>query len=94
MRARRKRAQLGEISYFREIQRDLPDTLKMRIMSCEHRGEPIAGLAVPPVGGTALKSTRGNRRPRSRPSGLVPAALANARMAEGPRFSLVRSLHD
>jgi lipid II:glycine glycyltransferase (peptidoglycan interpeptide bridge formation enzyme) len=42
------------ISRFTEIQRELPETLKMRIMLCEFQGEPIAGLVVPSFGKTAL----------------------------------------
>ena len=41
------------ISYFKEMQRTLPEALKLRVMICEHQGEPIAGLVVPYLGSTA-----------------------------------------
>jgi lipid II:glycine glycyltransferase (peptidoglycan interpeptide bridge formation enzyme) len=41
-------------SRYAEIQRDLPEALKMKVMLCELRGEPIAGIAVPCFGTTAL----------------------------------------
>lgn len=42
-----------DISYFQQIQRDLPDDFKMTVILCEYDGELIAGLAVPVLGTTA-----------------------------------------
>jgi peptidoglycan pentaglycine glycine transferase (the first glycine) len=46
---------IGQVSVdlYKAIQKDLPDGLKMRIMICEHQGEPVAGIVVPFFGNTA-----------------------------------------
>jgi peptidoglycan pentaglycine glycine transferase (the first glycine) len=41
------------IDLYKAIQRDLPDGLKMRVMICEHQGEPVAGIVVPSLGNMA-----------------------------------------
>ncbi len=41
------------IDQYRRMQADLPDSLKMRIMICEYRGEPVAGVVVPWLGSSA-----------------------------------------
>jgi lipid II:glycine glycyltransferase (peptidoglycan interpeptide bridge formation enzyme) len=41
------------VAHFQEMQKTLPATFKIRVMICEHQGEPIAGLAVPYLGNTA-----------------------------------------
>jgi hypothetical protein len=54
MERRRGVHQLRDVLYFRRVQRDLPDALKMRIMIAKHRCEPVAGLVVSPLGPKAL----------------------------------------
>jgi lipid II:glycine glycyltransferase (peptidoglycan interpeptide bridge formation enzyme) len=54
MQARKKRPEIFDIDYYADIQRDLPPALKMRVMLCEHQGEPIAGIAFALSGDTAL----------------------------------------
>ena len=39
---------------FREIQEDLPDSLKMTIMVCEHQGDPVASAVVSTIGDTGI----------------------------------------
>jgi lipid II:glycine glycyltransferase (peptidoglycan interpeptide bridge formation enzyme) len=51
---RKRRVPEVSMSRFAEIQRNLPPALKMRVMLCELQGQPIAGLAVPCFGHTAL----------------------------------------
>jgi lipid II:glycine glycyltransferase (peptidoglycan interpeptide bridge formation enzyme) len=54
-----------DIKEFRMIQRNLPDNLKMKIMVCEHGGEPVAALMTSLIGTTkgigllGATSTRG-----------------------------------
>jgi lipid II:glycine glycyltransferase (peptidoglycan interpeptide bridge formation enzyme) len=50
---RKKVTGVVSIANFREMQKSLPEPLKIRVMICEHQGEPIAGLAVPHLGNTA-----------------------------------------
>jgi lipid II:glycine glycyltransferase (peptidoglycan interpeptide bridge formation enzyme) len=42
-----------DIRHFVEMQKTLPEALKIRVLICEHQGVPIAGLAVPHLGNTA-----------------------------------------
>jgi lipid II:glycine glycyltransferase (peptidoglycan interpeptide bridge formation enzyme) len=51
------------IAHFKQIQRTLPEALKMTVMICEHEGEPVAGLVVPSLGSTAqnLLAATGSR---------------------------------
>jgi lipid II:glycine glycyltransferase (peptidoglycan interpeptide bridge formation enzyme) len=42
------------IDLYKKIQRDLPESFKMRIMICQHGDEPVAGLVVPCIGNTAV----------------------------------------
>lgn len=42
------------LEYYHRMQTRLPDNFKLMIMICEHRGEPVAGLAVPHLGNTAV----------------------------------------
>ena len=51
---RKRKLAAVSMGQFKEIQRDLPAALKMRVMLCEFRGEPIAGVAVPCFGKTAV----------------------------------------
>jgi lipid II:glycine glycyltransferase (peptidoglycan interpeptide bridge formation enzyme) len=41
------------IDLYKGIQRNLPDGLKMRVMICEHQGEPVAGIVVTFLGNMA-----------------------------------------
>jgi hypothetical protein len=43
------------VDQFRDIQKDLPDPLKMRIMLCEFEGEPIAALVSSNLGDTGIE---------------------------------------
>jgi len=54
MRRRKDSHQIRDVAYFRDIQRALPDPLKMRILICKHLGEPVAGLVVSQMGSSAL----------------------------------------
>jgi lipid II:glycine glycyltransferase (peptidoglycan interpeptide bridge formation enzyme) len=54
MQARKKRLEIYDIDDYAGIQRDLPSALKMRVMLCQHQGEPIAGIALSLFGNTAL----------------------------------------
>lgn len=54
MERRKDSPQMRHVAYFREVQRDLPDPFKMRILICKHLGDPVAGLVVSPMGSTAL----------------------------------------
>jgi len=54
MRRRKDSPQIPDIAYFRDVQRDLPDPLKMRILICKHLGDPVAGLVVSLMGSSAL----------------------------------------
>jgi lipid II:glycine glycyltransferase (peptidoglycan interpeptide bridge formation enzyme) len=52
---RRKHSpQIPDVTYFRDVQRGLPDPLKMRILICKHSGDPVAGLVVSLMGFRAL----------------------------------------
>ena len=61
------------IRHYEQIQRRLPDTMKMRVLICEHQGEPVAGLVVPPLGKTVpnLLAATGNRGLELRASYLL-----------------------
>src|SRR6266568_8214664 len=61
------------IAYFQEMQKALPEALKIRVMICEHQGEPVAGLAVPYLGNTAqnLLSATGHKGSNLRGSYLL-----------------------
>lgn len=50
---RKSIAGVVSINQYRRMQRELPDSLKMRIMICEYEGEPVAGLIVPWIGNSA-----------------------------------------
>jgi lipid II:glycine glycyltransferase (peptidoglycan interpeptide bridge formation enzyme) len=54
MRRRKDSPQIPNVAYFRDVQRDLPDPLKMSILICKHLGDPVAGLVVSPMGFRAL----------------------------------------
>lgn len=54
MQARKRRSEIADIDYFRDIQKNLPDAFKLQIMICQHEGEPIAGIAVSRMGNTAV----------------------------------------
>lgn len=38
------------IRHYQQVQRRLPDSLKMRVLICEHQGNPVAGVVVPTLG--------------------------------------------
>ncbi len=42
-----------DIAHYQEMQKILPETLKMRVMLCEYNGEYVAGIVVPYLGNTA-----------------------------------------
>lgn len=73
MQRRKRIVGVVDINYFQQIQRDLPQDLKMRVVLCEHRGEPVAGLAVPLLGNRAqnLLAATGNKGLDLRASYLV-----------------------
>jgi len=54
MQRRKDSPRIPDVAYFRDVQRDLPDPLKMRILICKHLGDPVAGLVVSPMGSSAL----------------------------------------
>ncbi len=54
MLRRKHRVSSVGIDRFLQIQRDLPETQKLRVMICECAGEPVAGLAAACFGNTAL----------------------------------------
>ena len=62
-----------DIHHFQQIQRQLPEALKMRVLICEHRGEPVAGLVVPLLGKTVpnLLAATGNKGLELRASYLL-----------------------
>lgn len=62
-----------DIHHFQQIQRQLPEGLKMRVLICEHRGEPVAGLVVPVLGKTVpnLLAATGNKGLELRASYLL-----------------------
>ena len=41
------------LAQLKKIQKNLPESQKMRVMLCEHQGEPVSGVAVPCLGNTA-----------------------------------------
>jgi lipid II:glycine glycyltransferase (peptidoglycan interpeptide bridge formation enzyme) len=51
---RKRRVSSVSIDRFIEIQKDLPEALKLQVMLCEYRGEAVAGLAAACFGNTAL----------------------------------------
>ncbi len=61
------------IRHYQQLQRQLPDALKMRVLICEHQGEPVAGLVVPLLGKTApnLLAATGNKGLELRASYLL-----------------------
>lgn len=61
------------IAHFKEMQRTLPDALKIRVMICDYEGEPVAGIAVPYLGNTAqnLLAATGDKGLRLRGSYLL-----------------------
>jgi hypothetical protein len=63
MHARKKFAEFVDINEFRQIQTDLHENHKIKIMICEHEGEPIAGLVWSKIGDTGIPifSATGNR---------------------------------
>jgi lipid II:glycine glycyltransferase (peptidoglycan interpeptide bridge formation enzyme) len=62
-----------DIHHFQQIQKQLPEALKMRVLICEHQGEPVAGLVVPLLGQTApnLLAATGDRGLELRASYLL-----------------------
>jgi lipid II:glycine glycyltransferase (peptidoglycan interpeptide bridge formation enzyme) len=51
----RKKYKAGvDYNEFREIQRDLPDALKMRIIICESEGEPVTATIASAIGNTGI----------------------------------------
>ncbi|MGC2185038.1 MAG: peptidoglycan bridge formation glycyltransferase FemA/FemB family protein [Terriglobales bacterium] len=41
------------LAQLKKIQKDLPESQKMRVLLCEYQGEPVSGVAVPCLGNTA-----------------------------------------
>jgi len=44
----------GDIDIFPRLQRELPEPLRLQVLICRHRGEPVAGLACSVIGDTGL----------------------------------------
>src|ERR1700722_4881767 len=54
MRKRKTFETTVDVEEFERIQEDLPERHRMRILICEARGVPVAGLVVSAVGGSAI----------------------------------------
>jgi lipid II:glycine glycyltransferase (peptidoglycan interpeptide bridge formation enzyme) len=54
MRRRKGKAEIPRMNYLLQIQRQLPEALKSRIMICRHGGVPVAGLVVSALGSRAF----------------------------------------
>jgi hypothetical protein len=54
MHARKKFTEFVNMNEFKAIQRDLPDGLKIRVMICKFKNEPVAALAWSAIGNTGL----------------------------------------
>ena len=85
---RKRRVATVSINRFLEIQRDLPAALKMQVMLCEFRGEPVAGAAVPCFGKTALNllSATGEKGLNLRASYFLQWRLLQWLKEQGCRF--------
>jgi lipid II:glycine glycyltransferase (peptidoglycan interpeptide bridge formation enzyme) len=88
MQARKARAPIPDIDYFRHIQRDSPDALKMWITICEHEGEPVAGMAVSLIGTAAIQclAATGDRGLDCRASYLLHWQMLGWLKAQGCRW--------
>lgn len=77
-----------DIHHFQQIQRQLPETLKMRVLICEHRGEPVGGLVVPPLGKTVpnLLAATGNKGLELRASYLLHWRMLEWVKSQGYRW--------
>lgn len=73
MHSRKKFIEFVDINQFREIQKDLPDCFKMRIMICEFEKEAVAGLVYSVIGNTGIPifSATGNKYLKLRGSYLL-----------------------
>jgi lipid II:glycine glycyltransferase (peptidoglycan interpeptide bridge formation enzyme) len=76
------------IAHYQEMQQTLPEKLKIRVMICEHHGEPIAGLAVPYLGNTAqnLLAATGHKGLALRGSYLLHWRMLEWLKAQGCRW--------
>src|SRR5581483_489300 len=54
MRNRKGKEQIPEMDYLPQVQRELPQPLKMRVSICRHQGVAIAGLVVSAGGSKAF----------------------------------------
>lgn len=63
MRARKNFVSGVDVGEFRNIQKDLPDALKMQIFICSYRDEPVAALVWSAIGDTGITilSATGNK---------------------------------
>ena len=50
---RRRLTAVVSLSQLKKIQKNLPESQKMKVMLCEYQGEPVSGIAVPCLGDTA-----------------------------------------
>ena len=50
---RRRLTPVVRIAQLKKVQKNLPESQKMRVMLCEYQGEPVSGVAVPCLGNTA-----------------------------------------
>jgi lipid II:glycine glycyltransferase (peptidoglycan interpeptide bridge formation enzyme) len=50
---RRRLTAVVSLAQLKKIQKDLPESQKMRVLLCEYQGEPVSGVAVPCLGNTA-----------------------------------------
>lgn len=88
MLGRKRIVGVVRIDYFKEMQRTLPEALKMRVMICEHQGEAIAGLVVPYIGNTAqnVLAATGDRGLDLRGSYLLHWRMLEWLKAQGCRW--------
>lgn len=54
MQDRKSFVDFSDINYFREFQADLPEPLKLKVLACQCRGEPVAAVALSIMGDTGL----------------------------------------
>ncbi len=54
MKERKKWEEIPDARYFEQIQRDLPPPLRMMVMVCRYKGEPVAGIGASTLGDTCI----------------------------------------
>ena len=54
MRGRKGKDKIPQMAYLSQVQRELPEGLKLRIAVCRHAGVPVAGLVVSAMGSKAF----------------------------------------